>query len=228
MTVTPVGALTTTFTVDKAGDYRFVIKNLATGCTKYGEFQVTTGGLNADFNPSATSGYAPLTVNFSNLSSSSSTVSGTSSITTVWSFGNGAVQTTTATNITTNATYNNPGTYTVTIVSAKGSCIDSTYKVIKVEIPSKLEVPNVFTPNGDGSNDVFFLKTSNLTEITAVVFDRWGNKVYDLTSGTGNIAWDGKNLEQKDCAAGTYFYIIKATGKDGIEYEKKGNVSLYR
>lgn len=114
------------------------------------------------------------------------------------------------------------------IVSKKGSCVDSAYKVIRVDIPSKLEIPNVFTPNGDGSNDVFFLKTSNLTEITALIFDRWGNKVYDLTSGTGNIAWDGKNMEGKDSPAGTYFYIIKATGKDGTTYDKKGNVSLYR
>jgi gliding motility-associated-like protein len=226
--VTPSGANTVTFSVDAIGDYGFIVKNIATGCSQAGKFTVTKGSLNADFSPSTLLGYAPLPVNFSNLSSSSSTTTGTSSITTVWSFGNGTAQTTTATNIGTNATYNNPGTYTVTIVSTKGNCIDSAHKIIRVDIPSKLEIPNVFTPNRDGSNDVFFLKTSNLTEITALIFDRWGNKVYDLTSTTGNIAWDGKNLEGKECAAGTYFYIIKATGKDGQAYEKKGNVSLYR
>jgi flagellar hook assembly protein FlgD len=52
--------------------------------------------------------------------------------------------------------------------------------------------------------------------------------VFDLTSSTGNIAWDGKNQEGKECAAGTYFYSINATGKDGSTYDKKGTVSLYR
>ncbi|MDO8998115.1 MAG: gliding motility-associated C-terminal domain-containing protein, partial [Bacteroidota bacterium] len=93
---------------------------------------------------------------------------------------------------------------------------------------SKLEVPNVFTPNGDGSNDVFFLKVANISEINAVIFDRWGNKVYESTSTTGNIAWDGKNMSGKELPVGTYFYIIKGKGKDGTEYDTKGNVSLYR
>ena len=114
------------------------------------------------------------------------------------------------------------------LIAIKGSCVDTAYKTIKVELPSKMEVPNVFTPNGDGNNDVFFLKVANLTEINAVILDRWGNKVYETTSATGNIAWDGKNFGGKECASGVYFYIIKATGKDGKEYEAKGNVSLFR
>ena len=89
-------------------------------------------------------------------------------------------------------------------------------------------MPNVFTPNGDGSNDVFFLKTANLTEVTAFIFDRWGNKVYEVTSSTGNIAWDGKNISGKECPAGVYFYIIKATGKDSKEYDTKGNITLFK
>jgi gliding motility-associated-like protein len=61
-----------------------------------------------------------------------------------------------------------------------------------------------------------------------MIFDRWGNRVYEVTSETGNFAWDGKNLQGKDCADGTYFYVITAKGKDEVEYEQKGNVSLYR
>ncbi|MCE3229545.1 MAG: gliding motility-associated C-terminal protein, partial [Bacteroidetes bacterium] len=60
------------------------------------------------------------------------------------------------------------------------------------------------------------------------IFDRWGNRVYEVTSNTGNIAWDGKSLDGKECPAGTYFYIIKAKGKDAKDYDMKGNVSLYR
>jgi gliding motility-associated-like protein len=185
---------------------------------------VLPGDITADFSPNPSTGYAPLGVSFQNLSHTSL---GSGSITSIWNFGNGLSQTYTTTSDA-STTFTAPGTYTVMLLAQKGLCIDTVYKTIKVDMPSKLEVPNVFTPNGDGVNDVFFLKVANITEIYAVIVDRWGNKVYEVNSSTGNIAWDGKNLQGKDCSAGTYFYIIKGTGKDDKNYLQKGNVSLYR
>jgi gliding motility-associated-like protein len=220
-------ALSPTLSAEALGRYVYVVTNNVNGCSETGEFELVAGALHAGFTANTLSGYAPLNVNFTNNSSSSNTLTGTANITSVWSFGNGVAQTTTL-NAGTSALYNTPGTYTVLLTATKGACIDTAYKVITVDIPSKIEIPNVFTPNGDGNNDVFFLRSSNLTEVSAIIFDRWGNKVYELTSTTGNIAWDGKNQEGKECAAGTFFYIIKAKGKDDSSYEKKGNVSLYR
>ncbi|MDO9000038.1 MAG: gliding motility-associated C-terminal domain-containing protein, partial [Bacteroidota bacterium] len=214
--------------VNKIGEYKITVTNPANGCSTEGFVEVIDGTLNGDFTPSTIFGFAPLTVNFTNLSASTSTSTPSSSITSVWSFGNGGSQITNSVSISPSTTYTNPGTYTVTMYAIKGSCKDTTVKIITVEIPSKLEVPNVFTPNGDGSNDVFFLKVANISEINAVIFDRWGNKVYESTSTTGNIAWDGKNMSGKELPVGTYFYIIKGKGKDGTEYDTKGNVSLYR
>jgi gliding motility-associated-like protein len=214
--------------VNQPGIYRIIITNPVNGCASYGDVTVVNGSVTADFSPSAFTGYAPLNVSFTNLSSSSSSVSGTSSITSVWSFGNGGSQITNSINVSPATEYNQAGTYTVSLYVSKGNCRDTAMRVIKVDVPSKLEVPNVFTPNGDGNNDVFFLKVANLTEITALIYDRWGNKVFESTSNSGNIEWDGKNLSEKECASGTYFYIIKATGKDGLNYERKGNVSIYR
>ena len=213
--------------VNQPGIYKIIVTNPANGCASYGDVTVVNGSITADFSPSTFTGYAPLNVSFTNLSSSSSSVSGTSSITSVWSFGNGVSQTYSLPALP-STEYAQAGTYTVSLYVSKGNCWDTTMKVIKVDVPSKLEVPNVFTPNGDGNNDVFFLKVSNLTEISALIYDRWGNKVFESTSNSGNIEWDGKNLSDKECASGTYFYIIKATGKDGMNYEKKGNVSIYR
>ncbi len=214
--------------VNKPGPYKIIVTNTVNGCVSYGVVDVINGALNGDFFPSTYTGYAPLIVNFTNLSASSSTSTGTSSITSIWSFGNGQSQVTTSSTITPVSTYSNAGTYTVTMFVVKGTCVDTVYKVIKVELPSKLEVPNVFTPNGDGSNDVFFLKVANVSEINALIFDRWGNKVYESNSTTGNIEWDGKSSAGKELPAGTYFYIIKATGKDDKLYDQKGNVSIYR
>jgi len=206
------------------GQYIYVVSNTLTGCTAQGTINVASGNLVSEFEPSPVAGFAPLTVNFTNNSTS---VFGSASITSVWAYGNGTSQTFTTT-VSTSATYTAPGSYTVMLLVSKGACIDTSYKVIKVDIPSKLEVPNVFTPNADGVNDVYFLRVANLTEITAVIIDRWGNKVYETISKTGNISWDGKNLEGKECPSGVYFYIITAEGKDSNNYEFKGNVSLYR
>jgi gliding motility-associated-like protein len=214
--------------VNKTGEYIIYVTNPANGCSTSGEVHVVNGTLNGDFTPSPATGFAPLTVSFQNLSASSSTSTPTASITSVWSFGNGGSQVTPNVGVSPSTIYTNPGTYTVTMYVTKGTCMDTVVKTIKVEVASKLEVPNVFTPNGDGSNDVFFLKVANITEINALIFDRWGNKVFESNSTTGNIAWDGKNLSGKELPVGTYFYVIKGTGKDGTEYNTKGNVSLYR
>ncbi|MDI9342545.1 MAG: gliding motility-associated C-terminal domain-containing protein, partial [Sediminibacterium sp.] len=85
-----------------------------------------------------------------------------------------------------------------------------------------------FTPNGDGSNDKFFLRTQNITEIDAHIYDRWGNLVFEMVSDKGNIEWDGKNQYGKECSSGTYFYVIKTKGKDDKTSEQKGTISLYR
>jgi gliding motility-associated-like protein len=212
------------------GEYGITVTNTLNGCKTTGAYEVVEGILTTDFTPSSDFGYSPMTVTFQNNSTSSS---GTGSMVATWSFGNGSVLTnsyssTGATSVQPITTYTAPGTYSVMLNVKKGVCLGSKIKVIIVEVPSKLEVPNVFTPNNDKVNDVFRLIAASLDEVNATIFDRWGNKVYEVESGTGNIAWDGKNMSGKDCPAGVYFYIIKAKGKDGVEYDLKGNVSLFR
>jgi gliding motility-associated-like protein len=219
-----------TLTTDGVGVYKLIVTTNTNSCSNSVNVFVVNGVLTANFTADQTSGFAPLTVNFTNNSASSSSVTGTSSITSVWSFGNGATKTTTAitTSAGTSAVYTQPGTYTVTMYATKGTCIDTFAKVIRVDIPSKLEIPNVFTPNGDNVNDIFFVKAANLTSITALIYDRWGTKIYELSTDKGNIAWDGKTQTGREAPDGTYFYVITAKGKDGLSYDTKGTVSLFR
>lgn len=113
------------------------------------------------------------------------------------------------------------GTYTVWLVvkSDKG-CVDSTQMTVRV-IVDKIEVPNIITPNGDGSNDKFVIK--NIEEIessTILIFNRWGKKVYE--SNNYDNTWEGDNL-----ADGVYYYVIKyKTFLD--EYEVKGSLTIMR
>jgi len=214
--------------VNTPGVYYVTITNTTTGCSSQNSVAVLNGTVNADFTPNPSSGYSPLSVSFAN----NSTYGNPSNLTYTWSFGNGSTITTTASPSLplpgTSTTYYAPGTYTVVLIMQNGSCIDTAYKIINVDIPSDLEVPNVFTPNGDGVNDYFILHTSNLSEIECTIIDRWGAEMYKVTTDKGNIQWDGKTKGGKDAPAGSYYYIIKAKGSDGKEYEKKGFITLLR
>ncbi|PBQ34395.1 hypothetical protein CNR22_22325 [Sphingobacteriaceae bacterium] len=221
----PSQANSATITISKIGIYRVIVTNTVNGCGSVGEVSVINGTLNADFEMQPAKGPAPLSVTFFNNSTSSL---GASNISSYWSFGNGTSTVTNANTLSTSNVFNLPGTYKVTMFATKGTCLDTVVKYVEVDIPATLEIPNVFTPNGDGANDLFFLKAANLEEISMVVFDRWGHVVYDIISRTGNVAWDGKNKSGKDSAEGTYFYTLKAKGKDGQTFEKKGTISLYR
>lgn len=220
------GQFTRTLTTNFPGIYTVTVRNSDNACVSSTTMQIKTGTLAASFDNDPVTGFAPLVVTFTNTSISEA--GSTSGITSIWSFGNGTNTSTPDATITATTVYKLPGTYQVVMFAQKGTCLDSTMKYIKVELPSELTVPNVFTPNGDNVNDFFNLKATNLTELTLQIFDRWGHLVYDLTTDKGNIDWDGKNQYGKECAEGTYFYIIKATGKDGVSYDKNGTVSLFR
>jgi gliding motility-associated-like protein len=188
-------------------------------------YEVIGGGIEASFIADPDFGFSPLPVTFINTSAASTN---SSNIISVWGYGDGVVTPTMMNSSVTGHTYQAAGTYTVYLKVQKGSCIDTAMRIVRVELPSKLEIPNVFTPNGDKSNDIFRLRATNLAKIYIIIYDRWGNKVYEVTSETGNFAWDGTNFQGKECSDGTYFYILKAEGKDGTEFEHKGNVSLFR
>jgi gliding motility-associated-like protein len=225
-TATVTGANTATLTTNMVGEYVVRVTNTVNGCSTDADMTVVNGKLVANFEASLEQGYAPLTVNFENKSTSSL---GSSSITAVWNFGNG--KTTTLSSVApASVVYNQPGTYTVTMYVAKGSCLEILSKVIQVDIPSQVVIPNVFTPNGDGVNDLFILqRANNLSEVSIRIFDRWGEIVYELeNTDKGQIEWDGNNQYGKPVPDGTYFYILTATGRDGANYDKKGSISLLR
>ena len=89
------------------------------------------------------------------------------------------------------------------------------------------EVPNVFTPNGDGKNDVFRLNAVNMGEINMTIFDRWGLKMFESTDH-GKMEWDGKTRGGNVVTDGTYFYIIHAKGLDDQDYSLQGSVTVFQ
>lgn len=87
-----------------------------------------------------------------------------------------------------------------------------------------VHVPNVFTPNGDFDNDLFFLDVENVVAVEFTIVNRWGNVVYETKEL--NAAWNGYVLGGEFAEDGTYFVTYKVTGIDGLAIEGHGFVQL--
>jgi gliding motility-associated-like protein len=219
---------TATTVVNKTGHFDIVVTNTLNGCMGSGFIEVEAGTLTADFVADPDTGYAPLTVNFTNLSASSSTLNGKNNIQSTWSFGNGKQMPLVAASVSPSTVYQYPGIYTVKLFVGKGQCQAELMRRVFVLIPSALEIPNVFTPNNDGVNDVFYLHAAALSEVYMSITNRWGETVYELNSGSGNISWNGQNQRGLDVAEGVYLYTLKARGADGKTFDQQGNITLIR
>lgn len=121
---------------------------------------------------------------------------------------------------------NEPGTYWVKLVVRNNAseCEYETYAKFIIA-DSKLYIPNVFTPDGNGANDKFMVSFSSIESYECRIYNQWGRKVYDSSDITDG--WDG-TYHGHDMPTGVYFYVIKAKGLDGTSYEKKGTVNLIR
>ncbi len=208
-----------TYFVSNAGTYAVVVLNATNGCTATATQAVTHETITASFIADPYQGLMPLPVSFTNTSSGNPINTDYN-----WDLANG----TTYTNISIVGTvYDVQGNYPVILTATYGFCQDTAVRIIKVDLVSFFKVANVFTPNGDGKNDVFTFDAVNMGEITFTVFDRWGLKMFESTS-TGNIRWDGKNKGDAIIAEGTYFYIIKANGLDDVKYDLQGTINVFR
>lgn len=110
------------------------------------------------------------------------------------------------------------------------NCLVKGTLIVEV-LESKLDVPNVFSPNGDGVNDEFKVAYQSLTSFHARVYSIHGRLLHEWTDPSKG--WDG-TIGGNPAAEGTYFYIIEATGNDfdedgkQIKYFKKGDINLLR
>jgi gliding motility-associated-like protein len=112
--------------------------------------------------------------------------------------------------------------YTLHVESDKG-CENTAGAIVNVE--KNLFMPNVFSPNGDGVNDVFRIPPGvNLQLKEFSVFDRWGNRVFRTKNR--HHGWDGTYKGKPD-AMGTYIYFISGSGGKGRVF-KRGAVLLIR
>lgn len=107
----------------------------------------------------------------------------------------------------------------------RGCFSEDTVHVIVVQDCGEMYVPNAFSPNGDGANDVLYVRGQCLETLTFMVFNRWGQKVFETTDK--NIGWDG-TFKGDLMNTGVFVYRLEGKDYDGKGYSMKGNVTLIR
>lgn len=236
-----------TYTIDAsvmqnlpAGMYVFTVTDDV--CSVTDSIQVGTDpGPIADFSQSVLSGCDPLNVAFTNESQNATSFA--------WTFGNG--NTANVNDLSTqNQTYSTDAT--IMLVAFAGVCSDTAYAAVDVSVCGCMDpialnynpfatvddgscvfptptvsAPNVFTPNGDASNQVFELTTTNAVKIDIVISNRWGNKMVEKSGIGSSISWDG-TVNGMPASEGVYFYQYTVYGVQGDELKGHGFVQLIR
>lgn len=148
-----------------------------------------------------------------------------------WDFGDGS----TSTQSNPYHSYDAVGDYDVTlIVTTDLGCTDTLIQSLKVV--EGIIVPNVFTPNNDGFNDVFNVRTSDVGPFNILIYNRWGNIVFETTAP--EISWDGTTRAGVPAPAGTYYFTITKVGmnsgnvidneQDNFNFRETGWLQLIR
>ena len=200
-----------------SGTYYVFAKDKNTNCStlKSDSVEVEVKNVKAGFFSNTTLGFVPYSIEFTNTSFNA--------INYLWNFNDGA----TSTEVSPKHLFEKEGSFSVYLIAYNGLCNDTSYGAqIDIEKRSKLEVPNVFSPNKDNYNDVFNVIGDGLKTINGSIFNRWGQLIYEWDSL--KRGWDGNTMAGFESPEGTYFYTIKATGKDGVPYFFQGNVLLVR
>lgn len=149
----------------------------------------------------------------------------------LWDWGDGTPD---GTGNTSYHQYMNLGTYIITlIVTDNNGCTDTVTDSVKVKDIYAFYIPNVFTPNGDGTNDVFTPRGISVdpNNYDEMIFDRWGNVVFHTTKWTGTSAepWNGTKNNKggiSDLVMDVYVYRIQLKELEGWKHQYVGRISL--
>lgn len=121
-----------------------------------------------------------------------------------------------------------PGNYVVVVTDANNCAATQSYDILAGTgecVPESFYIPNIFSPNGDNNNDVFYVRGYGIKTLHLEIYDRWGEKVFETDDP--NIGWDGK-YKDKDMSSAVFVYKVSAEMNSGTQYNEKGNITLVR
>lgn len=202
-----VPSVTTTYTVTGTD---------ANGCSATATVTITVNPVpDANFTADITAGEPVLNVTFTNTSTNATAY--------IWDFGNGSAPNATSSSANQNESFTAPGVYTVELTATNGNCEDSFSMPITVfGLPEiGIHIPNVFTPDDDKINDEFFIDVTNGKTIQVIIFNRWGNIMYEMSDF--NDKWSGSGASD-----GVYFFTYEITDLQDKMHTGHGHVTLKR
>jgi len=111
--------------------------------------------------------------------------------------------------------------------ASAGPCVSAVGQVsIKVIDITQLEIPNAFSPNGDGINDQFKIRVTGYFKLDGLkIFNRWGQLVFETRDL--NNEWNG-TIKGNPLAIGTYYFVIEGLDVEGKRLRRSGSVTLIR
>lgn len=141
-----------------------------------------------------------------------------------WSFGDGAFST--AQHPT--HTYEKDGIYLVRLIAKNtNGCKDTAFTEIEIDPEYHFYIPNAFTPDNDGNNDIFTAVGEEIEEFTMMIYNRWGELIYETYDL--NAGWDGTTKGGNALAMeGVYVYKIKLRDWQGLYHNFTGKVTLIK
>ena len=111
------------------------------------------------------------------------------------------------------------------VARSSAGCIDVDSVLLVIDPLGDIYIPTAFTPNGDGKNDLFTVGGGHFTKFELLIFNRWGQVVFQSTERSRG--WDGR-LAGKEQPTGTYVYQLSAKTKDGKLVKRSGTINLIR
>jgi gliding motility-associated-like protein len=123
-------------------------------------------------------------------------------------------------------------TYNIQVTNTNGCKANDNVSVFVACSNANLNLPSAFTPNNDGKNDRFYPLTRGYQTIDKfVIYNRWGNKVferYNFAPNTPSLGWNGETRDKQTSDPAVYVWIIEATCDVGQKVEAKGTVMVIR
>jgi len=175
-------------------------------------------------NPTANFSFAPAQP-IENTPTTFTNQSSSDAVNFIWNYGDGdTTQTTSRLDI--KHQFNATGTYNVCLIAINAAgCADTTCQPVSAIVTDLVDVPNAFTPNSSDINNKVFVKGFGITKLQFIIWNRWGQKVFETNDV--NIGWDGKFkgvVQPMD----VYAYTLSAEFSDGKKATKKGDITLIK
>ena len=124
--------------------------------------------------------------------------------------------------------FKDTGEFNITLIATNSNgCADTISQILKVKDIYRIFIPEAFSPNEDDFNKVWYPRLTSTQSAELMIFNRWGEKVFENKDGTAR--WNGRYANStKDCPEGIYYYQLKIKDTRKKWHYYKGTLTLLR